>query len=53
MELMHLILAPILLSVILFILGIIIAVFITKRVLDKKNKDIDPNEIVVKNQDEL
>jgi hypothetical protein len=52
--LMNVISAPLLLGIILFLVGIFIIAFLLKRAKNKKKKNgMDPNEIVVKNQDEL
>jgi hypothetical protein len=51
---MDIISVPLLLGIILFIVGIFIITCVVKWAKNKKKKnDIDPNEIVVKNQDEL
>jgi hypothetical protein len=52
--LMNVISAPLLLGIILFLVGIFIITVLVKRAKNKKKKNgMDPNEIVVKNQDEL
>lgn len=51
---MDVISAPLLLGIIMFLVGIyIITVFVNWAKNKKKKNGIDPNEIVVKNQDEL
>lgn len=52
---MDIISVPLLLSIILFLVGIFTIIFLVKNwAKNKKKKNgIDPNEIVVKNQDEL
>ncbi|MFY0762070.1 hypothetical protein AB1K32_25035 [Metabacillus dongyingensis] len=52
---MDIISVPLLLGIILFLVGIFIIIFFVKNwAKNKKKKNgIDPNEIVVKNQDEL
>lgn len=52
---MDIISVPLLLGIILFLAGIFIIIFFVKNWAENKKKKngIDPNEIVVKNQDEL
>jgi hypothetical protein len=52
---MDIISVPVLLGIILFLVGIFIIIFFVKNwaKIKKKKDGIDPNEIVVKNQDEL
>lgn len=51
---MDIISAPLLLFIILTLVGVYIVYFLLHRFINKKkHKEIDPNEVVVKNQDEL
>ncbi|WP_191559530.1 hypothetical protein [Metabacillus idriensis] len=51
---MDIISAPLLLSIIMTIVGMYIVYLLLHGFINKKkHKEIDPNEVVVKNQDEL